>query len=174
MIESLEVKFWQKTFIKILTFTSVFLGVYILFFAPTPSKVNEAKNTLRTHKNTLIQSRISIVELAKLNPSSSNFEIEKQSLLEKLQQTNKEGLDKLETLDQIPKVDTELEKRFPDLLSETRTLYEEQAEIINEVTSSPSYNSGIAVLKEDKTIKLLTKQNNLILEFEHWIEKIDN
>jgi len=54
----------------------------------------------------------------------------------------------------------------------TEDVYKSQKEIVNNIKSSKSYSEGLDIIKSESSITLLTKQTNLILEYQYWLDKI--
>jgi len=153
------------------------LGSYYLFFLKPqltlPNKLNSVEKTLSEHHTTLLQNRLGFFELTKLDPNSANFNIEKSNLVGTLQKTNKEGLEAIDKAQDIPNIDKELSKRYKELLSETRKVYETQNKLLEKVFATNSYEAGVKVLKSEEAVLLLTSQTNLLLEYNFWLERIN-
>jgi hypothetical protein len=81
--------------------------------------------------------------LAKLDSKNPSFDIQKSNLVGIIKETNRKGLEK--------PINAE-EKRF----------FEKQNEILTKVFATNSYEEGVAILKSDESIKLLSDQANLI------------
>jgi hypothetical protein len=170
-------KSYAKFFLKIFVFVLLFFGSYYLFILKPrlelPNKLLKAEKTIGEHSSTLIQNRLSFVELTRLDPNSANFLIEKSNVISKLKETNKEGLDLIQKQGSIPEINEELTKRFFILLSETKKIYEEQENLLERVFETKSYEEGVEILKSDEAISLLTRHTNLILEYKFWLNFIN-
>lgn len=163
--------------VKITIFVSLLFTSYYLFVLKPglefPNKLLSAEKSLFLHHNNLLQNRLSYVELTRLEPNSANFSLEKSSLVSTFQKTNQEGIELVSREDRIPEIDKELDKRFPTLLSETKTIYEDQNKLLEKVFATGSYEEGVTILKSEESINLLTRQTNLILEYEFWLDKMN-
>lgn len=148
---------------------------YLLILRPQltlPNKLLKAERQLSRHRSTLLQNRLALVELTRLDPDSAGFNLEKSSLVATVQETNKEGLEALTKPTAIPEVDKKLSGRYQELLSETRGIYEEQGEFLKRVFATDSYKEGVEILRSDGAISILTDQTNLILEFEYYLNRL--
>lgn len=139
-----------KLLLKISLFLALFLAIFYLFFLK-PRLALEKKLTQEYFL--FVQNRLAFVELTRLDPKSPNFEIEKSSLVSTLKNTNKKGL--------------EIASR-----KEEKEIYERQNNILEKVFATKSYEEGVAILKSNEAIELLTDQTNLILELEFQLEKL--
>jgi hypothetical protein len=166
----------KGTLVKTLIFFILLLaGYYFLFLGPKlafPSKLLQAEERLAQHHFKLLQNRLSFVELTRLDPNSAGFSLEKSNLVLIVNKTNEEGLNDLENPPKLPEVNKELSDRYQELLNETRKIYENQNKLLEKVFDTDSYEVGVEILKSDESIKLLTRQTNLILEFEYWLSQL--
>ncbi len=161
-----------KTFVFLILFLT---GYYFLFLGPKlafPSKLLQVEERLAQHHFSLLQNRLSFVELTRLNPNSASFNLEKSNLVATVKKTSEEGLNALEKQSELPKIDNDLNSRYMSLLEETRMVYEDQEKFLEKVFATDSYQAGVEILKSDESIKLLTKQTNLILEYNFWLSRI--
>ncbi len=170
-------KSYTKFFLKIFVFVLLLFGSYYLFILKPrlelPNKLLKAEKTISEHSSTLIQNRLSFVELTRLDPNSANFSIEKSNVISKLKETNKEGLGLIQKQGSIPEINEELTKRFFILLSETKKIYEEQENLLERVFETKTYEEGVEILKSDQAVGLLTRHTNLILEYKFWLNFIN-
>jgi hypothetical protein len=120
----------------------------------------------------LVQNRLAYVTLTRLDPDSTNFQAETANIINTLQETQKEGLELVKEKNNIPNLKN-FDINFPKLVAETESVYRQQDELIKKVTETEKYEDGLVILKSDEAIELLTKQTNLILEYEYWLEKIN-
>jgi|GEM_PF-7054935 len=157
----------------VLIFLLLLASYYFFFLKPKielPNRINKAQEILTNHHSTLLQNRLSFVELTKLDPEAGTFNLEKSSLIGTLQETSKEGLKTLENPTKLPEVNKELSERYNKLTSETRELYEKQDRLFEKVFATDSYEAGTELLRSDESIKILTTQTNLILEYKYWLD----
>jgi hypothetical protein len=162
-----------KTFVLLILLLA---GYYFLFLGPKlafPNKLLQTEERLAKHHSSLLQNRLSFVELTKLDPNSASFNLEKSSLVATVKETNEEGLNALKKQSELPKIDNDLNSRYESLLEETRSVYEDQERLLEKVFATDSYQAGVGILKSDESIKILTKQTNLILEYDFWLKKIN-
>ena len=162
--------------VKILAVTLLLFGSYYLFFLrPKLELANsllQAEKTLGGQMFNLTQNRVAYVELTRLEPKGENFNLEKSNLVGTLQKTIKEGRDLLAGEVKIPKINPELTERFPTLLEETKAFYERQDDFLKKVFQTKSYPEGVVLMKSQEAVDLLTKQTNLILEYQFWLGRI--
>lgn len=159
----------------VLTSFILFSVYFIAFLRPNVIKnqnISQTVQILTHHKNTLTQNRIAFLNLARLNTNSVNFDGERSSLVNSLKETNSKGISDTEVKNTIANINGELSKRFPELLMDTRSVYEEQTAILDKVFATKTFDEGVEILRSSEAVDLLTRQTNLILEYEWWIEKI--
>lgn len=163
---------------KTLLFFLLLVGGYYLLFLNPQIKYSrallEAERVIGEHTAfNLLQNRIAFVELTKLDLQMGNFNFEKADLVSTLQKTGKDGLEQLEKGVKIPNINTQLKKRFPALIAETKEVYQNQDKLLKKVFATSTYADGIAIMKSPEAVELLTKQTNLILEYQFWLEEIN-
>lgn len=157
-------------------------GYYLLFLAPQirhSRALSEVELAVGKPAFNLLQNRIAFVELTRLDPQTGNFNFEKSALVSTLQKTGQDGLEQQAV--KIPwirqahhkKIDPQLKERFPALIAETKEVYQRQAELLTKVFATSSYAAGIAILRSPEAVALLTKQTNLILEYQFWLAEIN-
>lgn len=153
---------------KILLVTAALLSLYYLAYLKPKielqNKLNDAENTISPHMSALIQNRIAYLELTRLNANSINFQTDILSIVNNLQETQREGLKNISEKNTIPEIE-ELDTDFPELIKETEDIYKKQEELIVKVTATDSFEEGVRILKSDEAIILLTRQTNLILKY---------
>ena len=157
----------------IITFL-ILLIYYLLILKPkieAEKKLNQAEETLRLHKDTLVQNRISFVEITRLNPKYLDFQRETSIQFNLIEKTQKEGLKLIEEKNYLPPLNLDL--NFQELLDETKTFYDQET-FLKKVRSTTSYKEGLEILKSDEAINLLVRQTNLILKYNYWLEKVKN
>ena len=162
--------------IKILILTILFLTLYYFFIVKPKvllqKDIAQTRAVLSSNYTILVQNRLAYIELTRLNPSSANFQYQTANTIDVLQKTQKEGLDLAKEKKTIPDLKN-FDINFPKLLTETESVYRQQEDIIKKVTETEKYEDGLKILKSDESVKLLTTQTNLILEYEFWLEKIN-
>ena len=165
----------KKNILPTLIVTLVLLTLYFLFFLLPQirlvEKLNKAEAELALHHTNLVQNRLAYIALTRLDPNSANFQAETANIIETLQETRKEGLELVKEKNNIPNLKN-FDINFPKLVAETESVYRQQEELIKKVTETEKYEDGLVILKSDEAVNLLTKQTNLILEYEYWLEKI--
>lgn len=161
---------------KVLIIASlIFIGYYFILLKPKidqPQKLAKTQTILSSHKNSLIQNKVSFVELSKLNPNSPGFEYEKKELVETLKVSIENGKASIENPEKLPDINKGLSERHPGLLEETKQVYLDQEQLLKKVFATKSFEEGVEIMRSDESIRLLTKQTNLILEYDFWIETI--
>jgi hypothetical protein len=161
---------------KVLVITIfIFTGYYFLFLKPKtemPQKIVDTKNILSSYRNSLTENKISFIELSKLNPNSASFEYEKNELVEIIKASIENGKQTSENPNIIPQVNSKLSERYPGLLEETNEVYLDQEHLLKQVFATNSFEEGVEIMRSDKSVQILTKQTNLILEYDYWIKMI--
>lgn len=189
-------KIWGKFGIKVILLLLVlFGGYYIFFLAPKlalPNAYLKAQEVFAQHRANLVQNRVALVELARLSADSSDLFNKEAELLQKLQQTNTEGVQSLEKNKKLPYVagtpnelldflNNDLPAAlFPLLLKEREILEEQQsiiAALIELIKKYPTSKEKVlaaqfALIRSDASVKLLTRLTNLILEYDFWLKQI--
>ena len=112
------------------------------------------------------------MELTKLDSNSPGFDLEKSNLVTIVKKTNEEGLKALSGQSELPKIDNDLNNRYKSLLEETKTVYEDQEKLLEKVFATDSYEEGIEILYSEEAIELLTRQTNLILEYDFLLSRL--
>lgn len=162
--------------IKTLLLTALITSFYYLILLRPTIKRQETlintKNTLTANRSVLTQKRLAYVELTRLDPDSAGFQTETANIINTLQKTQNEALVLTKEKNDIPKLKG-FDINFPKLLTETENVYRQQEELIKKVLATEKYEEGLGILRSEEAIKLLTKQTNLILEYEYWLEKIN-
>jgi len=151
-------------------------GYYLLFLNPQirhSQALLEARRVIGGYAFNLDQNRIAFVELTKLDPQTGNFNFEKSDLVSILQKTGKDGLEQLEKEIKIPKIDPQLKERLPVLIAGTKKVYQDQDKLLKKIFATGTYATGITIMKSPEAVELLTKQTNLILEYQFWFEEIN-
>lgn len=143
---------------KILIIFVIFIAAYyLLILKPKlelPNKILAAQKELSLHHSTLVQNKLSLVELARLKPDSSNFNYNKTNLVGIIQETNRLGIEQANTATNV-----DLIKRLPDF-------YKNQNKILNKIFETDSFEAGMQVLHSEESVTLLLVQTQLIQEFE--------
>jgi hypothetical protein len=137
------------------------------------SAVNETRTILTQHQSMVTESRLALLALTGLNPNSPSFPHEKSDIVSRLQNLSETGLSTTMSPAELPKVDDALHERYSDLMRETHVGYEEQKKLLEKVFATSTYAEGITILRSPESVKLITKQSNLILEYQFWIDKMN-
>lgn len=163
----------------------IFAGYYLLFLRPLlalPGAYDKTAKILSQHHANLLQNRLALVGLAKLDPQSQTAHLDKNRLFSALTETNRKGLELLNAAAALPKVrgvptqstrflNSELNEAAKILSEKTRSLFNEQKPLIAELEQM-DVNRQRARIRADDAVKLLTDHTNLILEYEFWMKRI--
>lgn len=156
--------------IKVIIFSAVlFAGYYFLFLAPSlslPKAFLEAQNQFASHRSLLLENRVALVGLTKLNPASANFNNEKNNLLQTLITTNENALVSLEKTPSMPHIsgapseflaflNNDLNDALPPLLEKERSILQEQQTLINDLIALDSAISNIFIYNASQDIGAL-------------------
>lgn len=167
-----------KFILKVLLITVLVTGFFYLFVVlPSIKKLKEIKTTqasLVKHYSLLMQNRVAYIGLTKLNTGSYDFNLRKSEIIDKIRKSSKEGTDLINAQGEVPNVNKDLEKRFDSLLNETKEVYSQQEQFLNKVFETKSYESGVALIKSDEGLQVLTKQTNLVIEYQYWVNELDS
>ena len=132
----------------------------------------KAERILTIHKNTLTENRIAFIGLTRLDPESAVFPSDASTLLSTLETTQQEGLDQINAEPEIPDTNILSNNKYSEMLIETAGIYENQKNITDNIKSSKSYSEGLNILRSEASISLLTKQTNIIFEYQYWLDKM--
>lgn len=162
---------------KTLLFAGVLVLFYYLSFVKPKIELRTnlfiATNTLSTHLTNLTQNRVAYIRLTQLEPNSVSFQTDTGSLVDVLQKSQKDGLKLTEEKKSLPTL-KDLQIDYPNLIKETENVYKDQGKLLEKVMATESYVEGLKILKSDEAIELLTRETNLILEYQFWLEKMKN
>jgi len=169
---------FSKIFLKVIILTTIFSVLYFFFYlipkAKEIKKRKELTNFLIPYKNILVQNRIAYIQLTKLDPRNPKFNNQKSNLVSILKE---EGLKKFENLEKenqnLPEVKGVSEK-IPPLLTKTKDTLLELEKLLQKVFETKTYEEGLKILKSDEAVKLLTRQTNLIIEFDSLIKQLNS
>ena len=174
-------------FIRILILFLLFLFVYYLLYIKSNLVISktliESEKVLNEHKNYISQSRITFIELIKLDPESPNFVLEKRNEIKTLDEINKKALEYLANPYNYPKIlikpneysnflDNKLEKGLISLAEKNKNFFLEQKKFFSKLETI-NFQDQTEFLKSPESIKLLTEQTNLIFEYNFLLDKID-
>lgn len=166
-----------KIIIKIiLILLALLLAYYFILLKPKlelPNALLKTEKVLSQYHANLLQNKIAYVGLTKLNSNSANISAEKSHLISTLQQTNKEGIELTKKKQELPKIDSELTRQFPKLLEKHKQILEEQNQILDELLQLKTFEEGLELIRSNRSVEMLTRQTNLILEYEFWLDKIN-
>jgi hypothetical protein len=139
----------KNLILKAVSIFFVFVVTYSLALYSNSQRnkeVFEAEKSLMIQHSNLLQNRIALIQFAKTDPSSERA----YQIFELIKQSNKKGLEDLEEMPQ---------EEYSSLFERTNQYYQEQRE-----TTFPPEKSVL--------VQLLTKQTNLILEYQFLIRKL--
>lgn len=161
-------KFIIKTLLIFLVITASY---FILILVPVKRRsenVRNAINIISSHSNNLVQNRLAYIELTRLDPNAPNFNLERIQLVNRIKNTNESEQKTLEKNEKV-KIDPNLNETYVKLLNETQQFYKDQEIILEEVFGTETFAKGLNILKSQKSIDLLTRQTNIIFQFQ-WIQ----
>jgi len=128
-----------KVIVKSLAILILLCAAYFFYVRVETSK----EKNISIHYANLVKNKLSYISLSKLDPKSPGFDIEKSNLIEIIKETNKIGLEK------------PLNNKEEEILTR-------QNVILDKVFATKSYEEGVAILKSQESIDLLTDQTALI------------
>lgn len=180
-----------KVFIKWLLLTLLTAGVllagyYFLILKPRlalPKALLESQQILGEFHEVLLQNRIALTELTRLDPSTSDFFDEKQRSLTRLNETNQAALKLANNPPPLPKKTTnelnDLKKAYPSLTQQTKTLLELQQSLIKKLNLTHElleniYRYDPVVDLEDLDINNPTDKEELTSRLNAALEGLDN
>ncbi|OGH60023.1 MAG: hypothetical protein A2725_00020 [Candidatus Magasanikbacteria bacterium RIFCSPHIGHO2_01_FULL_33_34] len=173
--------------IKVIILLSLFLFIYYLLYIKSNLIISEnlikTEKILNEQKNYISQSRITFIELIKLDPKSPNFVLEKRNEVKTLNEINEKALIYLENPYTYPKIfikpkkysnflGNELKEKMMKLRQKNKNFFIEQKEFFSKLETI-NFQDQTEFLKSAESIKLLTKQTNLILEHQFLLDKIN-
>ena len=126
----------MKSFLIKLAFTFLVLSIsYYLFILAPKQKLQQdlaqTKSLLVKHHAILLENRLAFVEITKLDPDSANFNLEKSSLVARLQETNRKGQEELENSAEFSKIHDNIP--YQQLVTNTYEVYKEQNKLLERV-----------------------------------------
>lgn len=130
-------------------------------------KLDKTQSYLKSIHLYLLQNRLSLTELARLNEKSKDFNGNSTYLILTVKETNNKAL---ESLRKKPNFD----KSIDELFSRTELFLKNQQQLINDLQKEESFPKKMSLLKSKHSIALLTDEGNLILAYNFWIDKLDN
>lgn len=143
----------------IILLTLLLTGYYFVVLRPQPNN-----SALAIHHATLLQNRLYLVELTRLDETSPNFDPDRTNLVGLLRETNRAGLEQIQS-------DTSTNNA--DLLNESSEVYNKQTILLDKVFETKSYEEGVEILTSTESAELLTEQTNLILKLEFLLQRSD-
>lgn len=114
-------------------------GYFFGYLKPHQAKVKETS----LHYSNLVENRNAYINLAKLNPASADFDIQKANLIDIIKSTNAKELEK-------------------PINSEEKQILENQNAILTKVFATGSYEAGVAILKSEESVNFLEKMTDLL------------
>lgn len=123
--------------------TLIFLIILSVGYYFLSKSLIAKEKVLAAHYSNLIQNKVAYVNLAKLDPKSPSFDAEKSNLVGIIKETNKKGLEK--PLDEHEK-----------------QIFTRQNAILDKVFATKSYKEGVALLRSQESVQLLTDETSLI------------
>jgi hypothetical protein len=173
--------------IKIIFLLFLFLFFYYVLFLNADSKFSdtliESEKYLNKQKNYLSQSRIALVEMIKMDPDSKNFVLDKRNSLKTIKEINEKALEEadnkfdLQNTTSFPNeysdfINKELKTELNNLSEKNKNFLLEQKDFLSEL-EAVNFPDQTEFLKSDRSIKFLTDQTNLILEYDFLLEKVN-
>jgi len=160
---------------KVLAFIAIFSSLYYFFILKSQILLKKEKlelvSALDRHKSLLTQNRLAYVELAKLDPKSSIFNDDKSNVIGHIQDSNKKGSEISDSFKPLAK-EPGFNQKITDLFKDSKQIYIEQNSLLDKVFTTKSYGDGLKILKSDESVALLTRQTNLILQYDFLIKQI--
>lgn len=165
----------KNILIKTILISFLFILTYY-FLVLLPSKIRsknlqEAQKEVSLHYINLLQNRLAYTELIKLDSDSPNFNLEKTELVNQIKNTNDKGQKKLKENGKVF-ISSNLQKKYEAILQNTEDFFKDQENILNEVFATDSFTEGIDILKSGQSIEILTRQTNIILEFQWFLNQL--
>mgnify|MGYP003967129843 FL=1 len=151
----------RKHIVKLLfssgtTFLLISLGFYFFILKPKlelPSTLLEAETAIAENHLNLVQNRLSIMDLARLDPYSLTLSTEKEELLNTALATNTAGLEEVVDTSGVKKiigktseaiaVNNEIAEVLPSLLDQNVDILQRQEDLLTKLTSIAEINSNI-------------------------------
>jgi len=153
-----------------LSFIIITAAYYFLFLQPQ-HQLYQTQQALLTHRTNLVHNRLAITQLTKLQPNTTYQTQEQTGLLKQLQTTNKNSLENLKNQPPVPT--KRLQEATTSLFNQTQTFLQNQQTLITQLQATNNLQVQQNLLKSQKAITLLTKQTNLILEYDGWIKQVN-
>jgi hypothetical protein len=152
-----------------LSFILITTAYYFLFLQPQ-HQLYQAKQALSTHRTNLIQNRLAITQLINLKPTNPYFTQEQSLLLKQLQTTNQQGLENLTNQETILNLPKNIDQTVTQLQTKHQTLLQNQQQLITRLQQT---NNLQVIFTSPQAITLLTRQTNLILEYDHLLNQFN-
>ena len=161
--------------IRSLMFLGIFLAVYGLWsglrfeYHRELGRFGAELSELRWN---LVQNRLAFVGLTKFDPTSPSAIGEKEVLLKNVEESIKAGLEKTDNIRTRRMIDPILTRKWSELIRMHREIYSGQRGILENLYKQQTFTDGMKVLQSEESVKLLTDQTNLILEYEFWEDRV--
>lgn len=167
----------------ILSFTATLIlllvlvaGYYFIHLKPQIADMRnarEASKILAEYEHILVQNRLALVELTRVDPNLPGASLQAAGLISKIEGTIDSASDILANPYELSFVkNDELSARYPQIIEEVKNNLQGQKTLIEELKGAQSYSEGIEVLTSNTTISLITRLTNLILEIQFWEESL--
>lgn len=122
----------------LLLFIALLIGYYSLVIVPSravPSTLKQTQNILSKQQAELLQIRVSIVQLAKLNPSSARYRYAKERIYTNIEESTQKGRALIETpLPEPPQIHPEvfdsISEMYPQMTNEAKEIFDEHDSIV--------------------------------------------
>lgn len=169
----------KKTFYAVVTKSLIIFGIFAAIYGSWLGLKVEYRKELENIGTelselrwNLVQNRLAFVGLTKLDPSSASAIGEKEGLLTNVEESIRTGLEKTDSIKIKWWAEMVVIRKWPELIRIQREVYARQREILDNLYKQQTFADGMKVLKSEQSVKLLTDQTNLILEYEFWGDKI--
>lgn len=169
---------------RLLAWTVVFLSFlfsfyYLFFLSPRLVLIGQIDKTQSYLKSTnlyLLQNRISLTELARLDNNSGDFNGSAAYLIRTIKETNSRGLESLKSQHSLSNLkDAGVSDKSINKLSDSaKSFFSDQERFVNDLLKEEDFSKKLSLLKSKRSVSLLTREGNLILEYNLWIDKLEN
>lgn len=137
-----------KVFAKSLIILILLSSAYLFYARAQTSK----EKNISIHYSNLVKNKLAYVNLAKLDPKKPGFNSEKSNLVGIIQETNRIGLEK-------------------PLNNKEKEIFTRQNVILEKVFATKSYQEGVAILRSQESVNLLSDETELIASYRNLISR---